>query len=227
MSPSQSPGLQVNPAQTLRRSPFSTSCQAGLSRWPQSVWRWPRWVWAALGPAMTVFSASSAEEGLRRRYGWHGTAETLQAGPIRVLALTFISFLLWDKLPSWPRASVSPSVKCGWDTSQTSQSRPKTVVSCPPCRAHSWELLSWGGCLRRQRWGHRGVGQGQDGARVVLLFALDDAGLFNFCLELDLKVNFVRARLRISCIFELLNVQQQTTNRVRSLPDTWSFESVS
>lgn len=36
-----------------------------------------------------------------------------------------------------------PSVKCGWDTSQSSQSRPKTVVSCP--RAPALGSCSVGG----------------------------------------------------------------------------------
>lgn len=40
--------------------------------------------------------------GTARRRGWHGAAERLHAGPIRVLASTCMSFLMWDKLLSWP-----------------------------------------------------------------------------------------------------------------------------
>lgn len=40
--------------------------------------------------------------GTARRRGWHGAAERLHAGPIRVLASTRMSFLMWDKLLSWP-----------------------------------------------------------------------------------------------------------------------------
>lgn len=112
-----------------------------------------------------------------------------------------------------------PSVKGRWDTSQTSQSlhtlgRPLLGTA------------QWGACLRSRRRGRKGVGQGQDGSRAVLLCALDDVGLFNFCLELDMKVNFVCARLRICCIFALLNIQQQVQT-VRSLPGAWSFGNVS
>lgn len=38
--------------------------------------------------------------GTARRRGWHGAAERLHAGPIRVLASTCMSFLMWDKLLS-------------------------------------------------------------------------------------------------------------------------------